>query len=131
MVNEQVDKAGEVMRGANYSSGGHEHAWDMLAGPEEAGTEAVVEEGPGEAAGRKGAGGARQCSSCAAQLPASSTRAHVLHRTKISPFSSSTPSGSPISSTLVTEVLSVSLIVACRSNQVHNSLGQSGAVPFV
>lgn len=74
--------------------------------------EAVVEEGAGDAAGRKGTGAERHCSSCAARLPASSTRAHVLQRTSNSPLSSSSPAGSPISSTGTTEVRSVSSIVA-------------------
>lgn len=85
----------------------------MLAGLE-SGMEAVVEDGAGEAAGRKGVGAARQCSSCAAQLPASSTRSHVLHRISIKPFSSSSPDGNPMSSTRTIEVCSVSRITACR-----------------
>ncbi len=103
----------------------------MLPGPEEAGTEAVVEDGAGEPAGRRGAGAERHFSSCAAQLPASSTCAHVLHRTSISPFSSSTPSGRPISSTLVTDVRSVSLIVACTAMLMHLNLQASSPLALV
>jgi hypothetical protein len=95
---------------------------DILARPlEEAGIEAVVEEGAGEGVSCRGGGSdgcAQHCCSWAAQLLANSTRLHVSQRISLSPSLSSSPSGSPMSSTGLISVRFVSVMVLCTSNSL-------------